>query len=104
MSGPASSRSWRESSPTRPRPPGDSTSLPSRPGADGTVFDGGDLLLFHPLRSGGERIGSFYLRSDMAELRQRLVFNLATVGFVLLGATIAILYLSRKLGALVTEP
>ncbi|HEY3225551.1 MAG TPA: ATP-binding protein [Planctomycetota bacterium] len=75
-----------------------------RPGPVGQSFDGGDLLIFRPLLSGQERIGTIFLRADMSDAWHRLWVNLATVGLVLLGAAAAILFLSAKLGKLISEP
>jgi PAS domain S-box-containing protein len=82
----------------------DPIAIRAGPDPDGQTFDGGDLLVFHPMRSGGERIGTFGLRSDLADLRERLWINIGTAVLVLLGAGMAILYLSARLGGLVTEP
>jgi PAS domain S-box-containing protein len=82
----------------------DPSVIRAHPGADGLVFDGGDLLVFHPMNSGGERIGTFCLRSDLSQLWERLWVNLFTAVFVLLGASGVIIFLSGRLGSVVTEP
>jgi PAS domain S-box-containing protein len=82
----------------------DPVAIRAVPGPEGHTFDGSDLLVFHPMRSGGERIGTFGLRSDLADLRERLWINIGTAVLVLLGAGLSILYLSARLGGLVTEP
>src|SRR5258706_5110114 len=72
----------------------DPSVLPASPGTDGTVFENGELLIYQPLRSGGERIGTFHLRSDLPALRTRLWVNLGTVALVLIGAVLAVLLLT----------
>jgi PAS domain S-box-containing protein len=82
----------------------DSSKLSSYPGPDGRSFDRGDLIIFQPIQSAGERIGTLCLRSDRAEAWRRLLVNLLTVGLVLLGAAATVTYLSGRLGALITGP
>jgi signal transduction histidine kinase len=82
----------------------DPAHLPPGPGSEGRAFEGGNLLVFQPLRSDKERIGTLFLKSDMADARKSLMVNLVTVGLVLLGATAAILFLSGRLGGVITEP
>ena len=78
--------------------------FPPRPEADGRRFEAGHLLLFQPLVSDGTRIGTFFLRSDLSELRQQLWTNISVVAILLLGASLAVLFLSGRLGRLITEP
>jgi PAS domain S-box-containing protein len=83
---------------------GDGRPLLEAPLPDGRTIENGELLVYVPVQSSGERIGTFYLRSDLAELRHRLLVNLGTVGLVLLGAAFATLFLSARLGELITGP
>ncbi|HTF57929.1 MAG TPA: ATP-binding protein [Planctomycetota bacterium] len=76
----------------------------AKPGPDGQTFDAGDILTFRPLYSGKERIGTIFLRADRSAAWNRLWVNLATMGLVLLGAGAAILFLSARLGRLISEP
>jgi diguanylate cyclase (GGDEF)-like protein/PAS domain S-box-containing protein len=57
---------------------------PSRPDTPGVYFEGGDLILFHPVVFQGERIGTVYLRSDLNEIRVRLLRYVGIVCIVLL--------------------
>jgi signal transduction histidine kinase len=82
----------------------DRRAIPERPGPPGRSFAAGQVSLSHPLRSGGDEVGTFYLCSDLSEARRRLLLDLAIVALVLLAATAAILYLSGKLGGILTEP
>ena len=78
--------------------------LPSRPGADGHVFAEGHMLRYTPLVSEKTRIGTIHIRTDLEDLRRQLLTNIAVVGLILLGATAAVLYLSGRLGRLITAP
>ena len=78
--------------------------LPSRPGPDGVAFEGGDLLVFKPILSAGERIGTLHLRSDMSAAWQGLRVNLGVAALVLALSAIAMLLLSRQLGRVVSDP
>ena len=78
--------------------------VPRGPEVDGTRFEGGHLVLFHPLQSDGTRAGTIHFRIDLSDLRQQVWTNIAVVGVLLLAATGAILYLSGLLGRIITEP
>lgn len=82
----------------------DASEIRAHPGADGRMVEGYDIQVFHPVQSGGERIGTIALRTDLPELRQRLLFSLIVALAVLLGAAGTIVYLSHRLGGVVTEP
>lgn len=82
----------------------DAALVPPRPEADGRRFQSGHLLIFQPLASEGTRIGTFYVRSDLSDLSAQLWTNILVVGLLLLGATLAVLFLSARLGRLVTVP
>ncbi len=81
--------------------PGD---LPARPGEDGQRFVGGELLNFHAILSSGERVGTLHIRSDLTDLRDRILVVLGTAILVLMGASIIVLAATTKLAGLVTEP
>jgi len=78
--------------------------LPARASGDLRVFDAGGLLVTVPVRSGSERIGTFSVRSDLSMASKRLMLDLVTVALVLLAAMVAVLYLSTRLGGLITQP
>ncbi|MBI4566539.1 MAG: HAMP domain-containing protein [Planctomycetes bacterium] len=82
----------------------DAAEIPAAPAADGWRFEGGELLIFQPLWSGGERVGTFHIRSDLSPLWNQLGVNVGIVGVVLVGAGLAILFMSGKLGKVVTDP
>ena len=75
-----------------------------QPGNDGVAFDGGHIVVYQPMQSGGERIGTISLRGDMSLAVDRLLINILTAVIVLLGAAGAVVYLSHRLGGVVTEP
>src|SRR5438132_948648 len=56
---------------------------PDRPGPDGQRFEDGDLLNFHPIHSGGERVGTLYIRSDLTDLWNRVYVVIGTALLVL---------------------
>jgi PAS domain S-box-containing protein len=84
--------------------PGSTTSIPKRPGDDAAVFEAGHLRLFHPIVSKGERLGWVFLRSDLAEMRSRLLSNAAIAAGVLLTSALIALALSTRLERLVSGP
>jgi signal transduction histidine kinase/ActR/RegA family two-component response regulator len=78
--------------------------LPSRPGADGFAFERNALAVFRPVRLNGERIGTVYLRSSLAELAGRVRLQAITVGLVFIVSGLAALLLSSGLQRLVSRP
>jgi PAS domain S-box-containing protein len=78
--------------------------LPEGPGTDGQRFDGGDLLNFHPVLSGGERVGTLHLRSDLSALTERVLVVIGTSLLVLAGAALVVFVVSTRLAGLITEP
>ncbi len=76
-----------------------------KPGSDGHEFQGGELLLFHPIIvRGADAIGTIYLRLDTAELRALLwrYFFIGTV--ILAGALLVTFVVSSKLQKVISEP
>lgn len=86
------------------RDAGSAARVPARAGPDGHRFADGGFQVLQPLVSERERIGTFYLHSDMSAARSRLGVNLAVVALILLAAAAAVLYLSARLGGLITGP
>ncbi len=79
-------------------------SLPARMLPNTFVFEGDHLWLTSPIRHAGDPMGTLYLRSDRAELNQRLRWVLAggLLGTLLIGS--AALLLAMRMGRLVSEP
>ena len=75
-----------------------------RADSDGQRFLDGDLLNFHPVQSGGERVGTLYVRSDLSDLRARVYVVIGTAFLVLFGASLTVYGLSTKFGGLITGP
>jgi PAS domain S-box-containing protein len=78
--------------------------IPERPAPDGHWFDEGGLLNFHPVLSGGERVGTLHIRSDLSALRERILVVAGTALLVLLGAALVVFIVSTRLAGLITDP
>lgn len=78
--------------------------FPPRPGKDGSAAIAGGLVVFHPVRLKGERIGTVYLRSDLSELVSRIRVQAVAVGAVFLVSGLAAVLLSSGLQRLVSGP
>ena len=72
--------------------------------SDGAQFGPNQLILFHQIKLGGNRIGVVYLESDLAEMHQRLVQFAWTILVVLFLASIPALALARKLQSAIAAP
>lgn len=76
-------------------------STPPKPRPEGSYFESGDLVIFHPILFGGDRIGTIYLRSEMNEVYDRLLRYGGIVALVLLASLgLALLFSSRIQGAI----
>jgi signal transduction histidine kinase len=85
-------------------PGGRSMSYPQKPGPDVAEFEDGALGVFRPVVLKGERIGTVYLRSDLHDLRTRVLAQTVTVGVVFLASGIVALLLSSRLQRLISGP
>ena len=79
--------------------------FPARPEnrAD-AYFRDGALVVFRRIELKGQRIGTVYLRSNLAELSGRVKVQAATVGAVFLASGLAALFLSSGLQRLISRP
>jgi signal transduction histidine kinase/CheY-like chemotaxis protein len=85
---------------------------PDRPGPDGyafknayfTFFRPGYLNLFHPIRRGGERIGSIYLQYSLQEMNTRLTRYAGLAGAIVLGAALIAFLFSSRLQRIISGP
>ncbi len=77
---------------------------PPEPKENGVYFEGGYLLIFHPVVLDGERIGTIYLRSDMNEMRSRLLRYFGIVCLVLLVSLGMGLALSSRFQGVISGP
>jgi signal transduction histidine kinase len=84
--------------------PRKSPRIPAGPGPDGALFRDGSLVLFAPVLLDGERIGTVYLESGLAEMWARLRLRAATILAVFLAAAAAALGVSSALQALISRP
>ena len=66
--------------------------------------EGGELLVFQPIQSGGERIGTFYMRSDMTQVGQWLRVNVTVMVLIVLAVAAVIPLLSGWLARSVSAP
>lgn len=77
---------------------------PAAPRPLGRYREGRDLLVFQPVLSGVERVGTLFVRSDLSDAWGRMAEDLLTVLLVLLAATLAALWLSNPLGGRLIRP
>ncbi|MDZ5460494.1 hybrid sensor histidine kinase/response regulator [Azohydromonas lata] len=77
--------------------------VPDRPEADGERVDGGELLVFKPVRENGRRVGTVFVRARY-ELHDRLLNYAGIAVVVALVAMLVALVLSSWLQRLVTGP
>ncbi|PYJ40459.1 MAG: hypothetical protein DME86_12100, partial [Verrucomicrobia bacterium] len=85
---------------------------PEKPGPEGytfknayfTFFRPGYLNLFHPIRRGGERIGSIYLQSSLQEMNARLARYAGLAGAIVLGAALIAFLFSSRLQRIISGP
>ncbi len=71
---------------------------------EGYRFARDSLEIFHVITFNHESFGTLYLRSDMEELRARLVSYASSGGAILLGALCCAVLLGRKLQTLISGP
>ncbi len=80
------------------------SAFPQTPGKVGYRFEGGRLVLFEPVVEGGQRLGMFYLKSDLHPLFARLRFYGGIASLVLFGSALVALAISNTLQQRVTRP
>ena len=85
-------------------PGGESELMPPAPGPDGVSFDESSLIIFKPVMEEGNRKGTLYVRSDLGEMYQRLVFYGALVLIAGLGASAVSAVLSSILQRRISGP
>jgi signal transduction histidine kinase/ActR/RegA family two-component response regulator len=83
--------------------PGEAVSFPNRPGKEGRVRDGDDVVMFKPIRENGDVLGTVYLRSHNLLAERMRDYLLVGVGVTLLAMLTAWL-LVRRLGHTITTP
>jgi signal transduction histidine kinase/ActR/RegA family two-component response regulator len=81
----------------------DAPRVPPQPEADGERVDGGELLVFKPVREDGRRVGTVFVRARY-ELHDRLLNYAGIALLVALAAMLVALALSAWLQRVVTGP
>jgi signal transduction histidine kinase len=84
--------------------PGNNPVVPSRPGPQGTRFQNGALVTFHPVLLNGRQIGTIYLESDLDELYSRVEAHTVTTLLGVVIFSILALALSSRLQRVISEP
>ena len=84
--------------------PPDHNPSPAQPRQTGEYFGDGDLMVFRPVILRGERIGTFYLRSDLNDIYARLLHYGGIVGIVLLASLGLALLFSFRIQATISGP
>jgi signal transduction histidine kinase/CheY-like chemotaxis protein len=81
---------------------GDRSVAPQVPSPPGAHFEGGVLIISHPVDLNGERVGSLSIRSDLSELYGRIVqYLLLMFAAMVIPAAIAIVAYAKVLRVLV---
>ncbi|WP_296942300.1 ATP-binding protein [uncultured Massilia sp.] len=83
--------------------PGEDAAFPPRPGKEGYVKQGDDLVLYQRVAENGEALGTIYLRSQNQLLERVRDYLLIGAGVILLALLTAWL-LVRRLGHTITTP
>ena len=78
--------------------------IPLRRGPDGARFEGDYLIVFQPATLNGERIGTVYLKRDLADVRERLTRYGGVALLVLLISPLVALVVSSLLQRWVSRP
>ena len=78
--------------------------FPPRPRPDGTYFEDGSLILFHPVKMGKARIGTVLLRFSMQETYARLWNAAGIICLLLIGGLAAALLFAARLQRAITSP
>src|SRR3989441_7134688 len=71
---------------------------------DGSRFGSNELALFGKITLEGEKIGTVYLRSDLAEITERVNRYTAVLILVMLGSSLVVFLLSSRLRRTISEP
>src|SRR6267378_3829331 len=71
---------------------------------DGSRFGSNELALFGKIMLDGEKIGTVYLRSDLAEITERVNRYTAVLVLVMLGSSLVAFLFSSRLQRAISEP
>jgi signal transduction histidine kinase/DNA-binding response OmpR family regulator len=78
--------------------------VPARPDASGSRFEGNYLRVFHRIALHGQVLGTVYIESDMQQWDERLQRYTGIVGVLMLGAALVALLLSSWLQRVISGP
>jgi signal transduction histidine kinase/DNA-binding response OmpR family regulator len=77
---------------------------PTTPDPTDAGFHDDHLSLYHDIRFGDETVGTFYIRSDLSEINDRLVRYSGILAVVLVSVILISLILSSRLQRLISKP
>ncbi len=77
---------------------------PAKPRTHGAEFDGGYLHVFRPVKSGGNIVGTIYLKASLQALHERMKVELAISAAILLAALLLAFLLSARLQRFISAP
>jgi PAS domain S-box-containing protein len=80
------------------------SAIPQTPSADGANFTFRELVLFHPVVQGANRVGTLYIRSNLGALYRRLMVYGVVLVCVLAGAVLFAFILSNFLQKQISVP
>lgn len=80
------------------------SAIPSKPGPLGSMFSRNALVMFQPVMEKGKRLGTIYVRADLREMYERLLFYCVLVLVAGLGAIAAAAWISSALQRRISEP
>ncbi len=75
-----------------------------RVGPDGSRFSFDEIVLFHKIALDGERVGTIFLKAELADLHERLYRSVLVVVLVLVGSLVLVYFLASKLQRTISEP
>lgn len=82
----------------------DGDAIPAAPRADGSTFEGGRLIMFHPIILDQEKIGTLYIQADTQEAYAHVQASALIVLGVLLASSLVALFLASKLEGVISQP
>jgi two-component system sensor histidine kinase/response regulator len=78
--------------------------VPPRVGPDGSRFSFDEIVLFRKIALDGERVGTIFLKAELADLHERLYRFVLVVVLVLVGSLVLVYFLASKLQRTISEP
>src|SRR6266478_3139747 len=81
-----------------------SESVPAHPAQAAVRFEQDHLILYHPIKLAGESIGTIYLRSNLDEMRERLLRYAGIIALFMFSSLIVTYVLSSLLQRIISKP